>query len=325
MDVRPRPGLLQLAGREAPALYVLGLLASVGGGSLFFAAIAGAGEAALFVSLLALSLGLIGLSGASALQRSVDTPEGSWRGPGPLAVFWSALPLAILAPALLLLLCAPFGGFAQLDAASATLAIALCTNLATTLVIALIVVGTGAARWSEIAGEHHIPSPNLPAADRRGGAVGDVAWGITLTVPIVLAAALFSALLIQGTGAVPESPLPPSDDGRALLINLLSAMIVAPIGEEILYRGVIAQAWGRQSGPRRAIVFSAIVFAVAHTLNIGGESIGGALAVAGVAFAIRLPLGLALGWLWVRRRSLLATIVLHAAYNAVLVLATYTA
>ena len=324
MDVRPRPGLLQLAGREAPALYVLGLLASVGGGSLFFAAIAGVGDLALAVSLLVLSLGLIGLSGASALQRSVDTPESSWRGPGPMAVFWTALPLAIL-PALLVLLFAPFGGFAQLDAAPATLAIALSTNLATTLVVALIVVGTGAARWSEIVGEHRIVSPNLPAADRRGGALGDVAWGLALTLPIVVAAALFSALLIQSTGAVPDSPLPPSDGSSALMFNLLSAVIVAPIGEEILYRGVIAQAWGRQSGARRAIVFSAIVFAFAHTLNIGGESIGEALAVAGVAFAIRLPLGIALGWLWVRRRSLLATIALHAAYNAVLVLATFAA
>ena len=242
-----------------------------------------------------------------------------------MAVFWSALPLAILAPALLLLLFAPFGGFAQLDAAPATLAIALSTNLATTLVVALIVVGTGAAQWREIAGEHRIVSPNLPVADRRGGALGDVAWGLALTLPIVVAAALFSALLIQSTGAVPDSPLPPSDGSRALLFNLLSAVIVAPIGEEILYRGVIAQAWGRQSGARRAIVFSAIVFAFAHTLNIGGESIGDALAVAAVAFAIRLPLGLALGWLWVRRRSLLATIVLHAAYNAVLVLATFAA
>jgi membrane protease YdiL (CAAX protease family) len=212
-----------------------------------------------------------------------------------------------------------------LDAAPSTLAIALSTNLATTLVVAIIVVGTGAARWSEITGEHSIPSPNLPVADRRGGTLGDVAWGLALTVPIVVAAALFSALLIQSTGAVPDSPLPPSDGSRALLFNLLSAVIVAPIGEEILYRGVIAQAWGRQSGARRAIVFSAIVFAFAHTLNIGGESIGDALAVAGVAFAIRLPLGLALGWLWVRRRSLLATIVLHAAYNAVLVLATFAA
>jgi membrane protease YdiL (CAAX protease family) len=49
-----------------------------------------------------------------------------------------------------------------------------------------------------------------------------------------------------------------------------------------------------------------------------------ALAVALVAFAIRLPLGIALGWLWVRRQSLLATITLHAAYNTLLVLAAFS-
>ena len=278
---------------------------------------------ALGAGLLLLSLGLIGLNGASALQRSVDTPEWSWRGPGPLAVFWSVLPLAILAPTPLLLLAAPLGGFEQLDPAVTTLGIALSINVATTLIVALTVVGTGAARWGEIFGQHRIASPNLPAADRRGGALGDVAWGIALTVPIVVAAAAFSALLIQGTGAVPESPLPPSVNSSALLLNLISAALIAPIGEEILYRGVITQAWGRQSGARRAIIFSAIVFALAHTLNIGGESIGDALVVAAVAFAARLPLGIALGWLWIRRQSLLATITLHAAYNALILFAAF--
>jgi len=175
----------------------------------------------------------------------VDTPEWSWRGPGPLALFWSVLPLAILAPAPLLLLSTPLGGFEQLDPAVATLGIALSTNLATTLVVALTVVGTGAASWRAIFGQHRVSSPNLPVADRRGGALGDVAWGLALT-------------------------------------------------------------------------------AFAHTLNIGGESIADALAVAFVAFAIRLPLGLALGWLWVRRQSLLATITLHAAYNALLVFAAFS-
>ncbi|MFZ9960098.1 MAG: CPBP family intramembrane glutamic endopeptidase [Candidatus Limnocylindrus sp.] len=300
-------------------------MASISGGSLLFAAFAGAGVVALGAGLLLLSLGLIGLNGASALQRSVDTPEWSWRGPGPVAVFWSVLPLAILAPTPLLLLAAPLGGFEQLDPAVTTLGIALSINVATTLIVALTVVGTGAARWGEIFGQHRIASPNLPAADRRGGALGDVAWGIALTVPIVVAAAALSALLIQGTGAVPESPLPPSVNSSALLLNLISAALIAPIGEEILYRGVITQAWGRQSGARRAIIFSAIVFALAHTLNIGGESIGDALVVAAVAFAARLPLGIALGWLWIRRQSLLATITLHAAYNALILIAAFTA
>ncbi|MFZ9699401.1 MAG: type II CAAX prenyl endopeptidase Rce1 family protein [Candidatus Limnocylindrus sp.] len=42
-----------------------------------------------------------------------------------------------------------------------------------------------------------------------------------------------------------------------------------------------------------------------------------------MAFAARLPLGIALGWLWIRRQSLLATITLHAAYNALILFAAF--
>jgi membrane protease YdiL (CAAX protease family) len=41
--------------------------------------------------------------------------------------------------------------------------------------------------------------------------------------------------------------------------------------------------------------------------------------LAAVAFIVRLPLGIALGWLWMRRRSLLAAIALHSAYNLAIV------
>jgi membrane protease YdiL (CAAX protease family) len=78
---------------------------------------------------------------------------------------------------------------------------------------------------------------------------------------------------------------------------------------------VIAQAWARQSSARRAILFSAIVFAFAHTLNPNLDSIN----LAAVAFVVRLPLGIALGSLWIRRRSIVATIALHAAYNLAIV------
>lgn len=277
------------------------------------------------LGLLLLGIGFVGLNGASAAQRSADTPVESWRGPGPLAMFWASLPWAILAPAPLLVLFAPFGGFDALTPAVRTLAIAISTNLATTLVIAITVLGSGAATWSDLFGVHRDPASALPPPDRRAGRIGDVAWGIALALPILIAAVLLSTLLIKSTGATPASPIPPSVDRVALLLNLLTAMVIAPIGEELLYRGVIAQAWSRQLGAARGIVYSALLFAFVHTLNVGGESIGGAAAVAVVAFGIRLPLGLALGWLWVRRRSLLATVVLHAAYNAVLVFAAFAA
>ena len=53
--------------------------------------------------------------------------------------------------------------------------------------------------------------------------------------------------------------------------------------------------------------------------TVGGTSVADAAGVAAVAFVVRLPLGIALGWLWMRRRSLLAAIALHSAYNLAIV------
>jgi membrane protease YdiL (CAAX protease family) len=120
---------------------------------------------------------------------------------------------------------------------------------------------------------------------------------------------------MNGTGLSAPPVLPLTMTAGDLVANALTAGLIAPIGEELLYRGVIAQAWARQSSARRAILFSAIVFAFAHTLNPNLDSIN----LAAVAFVVRLPLGIALGSLWIRRRSLLATIALHSAYNLVIV------
>jgi membrane protease YdiL (CAAX protease family) len=159
----------------------------------------------------------------------------------------------------------------------------------------------------------------LPQPDRRGGLAGDLFWGVALALPILTAAGLFATLVMNGTGLSAPVVLPPAISSVDLAANVLTAGLIAPIGEELLYRGVIAQAWARQSSARRAILFSAIVFAFAHTLTVGGTSVVDAVSVAAVAFIVRLPLGIALGWLWIRRRSIVATIALHAAYNLAIV------
>jgi len=159
----------------------------------------------------------------------------------------------------------------------------------------------------------------MPPPDRRGGLAGDLFWGVALALPIMTAAGLFATLVMNGTGVSAPVVLPPAMGALDLAANVLTAGLIAPIGEELLYRGVIAQAWGRQSSARRAILFSAIVFAFAHTLTVGGTSVADAASVAAVAFLVRLPLGIALGWLWIRRRSLIATIALHASYNLAIV------
>jgi membrane protease YdiL (CAAX protease family) len=183
-----------------------------------------------------------------------------------------------------------------------------------------VVVGSGAVRWRDLILATPAASPKtLPTPDRRGGLAGDLFWGVALALPILTAAGLFATLVMNGTGLSAPVVLPPAISSVDLAANVLTAGLIAPIGEELLYRGVIAQAWARQSSARRAILFSAIVFAFAHTLTVGGTSVADAVSVAAVAFIVRLPLGIALGWLWIRRRSIVATIALHAVYNLAIV------
>jgi membrane protease YdiL (CAAX protease family) len=320
MNMVPRPGLLQLAGREAPALYVIGLLATVVGVSALVAGIAGAGVGLIILALVLVGVGGIALSGASALQRRVDTPAAGWRGPGPLAIFWTTIPWALLAQLLVAAMLTAVGAATALRTPLGTLALAAASNAATGLIIGLVVVGSGAVRWRDLILATPAASPKtMPPPDRRGGLAGDLFWGVALALPIMTAAGLFATLVMNGTGVSAPVVLPPAMGALDLAANVLTAGLIAPIGEELLYRGVIAQAWGRQSSARRAILFSAIVFAFAHTLTVGGTSVADAASVAAVAFLVRLPLGIALGWLWIRRRSLIATIALHASYNLAIV------
>jgi len=315
-----RPGLLSIAGREAPALHLIGLLGTFGGAALLLAGLLAVAFPVVVAGLLVLGTGSLALAGSLTLQRRADTPDVGWLGPGPVALFWLTVPWSVIAPLPAFVLFGTSGLLDRLEPAALTLVQALCSNLAVAGVLAVVVVGSGAATWRDLVAPTPAATPaHLPQPDRRGGLLGDVAWGAVLALPILAAAGALATLLVSGTGAVPPSPLPSATSLLPLLLNGITAGLIAPIGEELLYRGAIAQAWARQSTARRAIVFSALLFAFAHTLNLGGSTFGEAAGIAAVSFAIRLPLGIALGWLWIRRRSLVATIVLHAAYNLAIV------
>lgn len=85
---------------------------------------------------------------------------------------------------------------------------------------------------------------------------------------------------------------------------VLGAVILAPLTEELLYR-VIIQGWlETRLSPWLAILFVSVWFAAIHSQD-------------GRPDAIPLfPLALTLGYVYYRRRSLLATFTMHAAFNA---------
>ncbi|HUR89928.1 MAG TPA: CPBP family intramembrane glutamic endopeptidase [Ramlibacter sp.] len=85
------------------------------------------------------------------------------------------------------------------------------------------------------------------------------------------------------------------------LASVLGMCLLAPVLEEMLFRGIILRAFLHQYDRRKAILASALIFGAAH-LNI-------------YQFVIAFLLGVLLGWLYERTRSLIPCIALHGLYN----------
>ena len=276
-------------------------------GAVFVAVAAGGASGAtvaFVVGLAAAGVGLTAGSGAQALQRRAD--GAAYAGPSPIPVFVAALLLTLVV------------GFAVgaldvlSDGPASVLASVLISAGVSLGVISLVVVGSGALSWREMG--LRLPTPG------EGSPVGDVAWGIALAVPTLFGAALLAAILIALLGVTPDAPLPPADDAAGIAVNLLVAAVLAPFWEEVFFRGFVTTAWARTAGPRAAVVRGALFFAVIHVITLAGSDFDTALRTAVIAFVIRLPVGLVLGWVFLRRRTLVAPIALHATYNAIPVL-----
>jgi uncharacterized protein len=84
--------------------------------------------------------------------------------------------------------------------------------------------------------------------------------------------------------------------------TVVSTCLLAPVLEEMLFRGVLLRGFLTQQPRWAAITYSAFFFGVAH-LNI-------------YQFILAFLLGLLLGWLFERSRSLIPCIALHAAVNS---------
>jgi hypothetical protein len=178
--------------------------------------------------------------------------------------------------------------------------------------VGLVVVSPGALSWREM-------GFRLPAA-AEGSLVGDVAWGAVLAVPVLFAGGLLAAVLVAVLGVAPEPVIPPARDPGGVALNLLAAVVIAPLWEEAFFRGFTTTAWARTGGARAAILRGGLFFALIHVVTLAGSDFGTAIRLAVIAFAARLPVALVLGWVFLRRRTLVAPIALHATYNAIPVL-----
>lgn len=85
-------------------------------------------------------------------------------------------------------------------------------------------------------------------------------------------------------------------------INVLVIAIIAPVIEEILFRGFLLNRWRQKYGVKRAILFSSLIFAFVHIDILGG-----------IVFSTVLSL------IYLKTQSLIGPILVHIANNSIAV------
>lgn len=306
---RPGARIFTIEGRSAPGLFVFGWVATLLGLGIVAPGIVGGARIPpplVIAGLVLLALGLLAGAGGQAIERRATGAR--FAGPSPFLLFAAVIPTYVLLLVVVLFVLAAAGIRPDDSPATAMLSQLVLLGVYAGL-IRLTVVGPGAASWSDL-GVRRPPEPS-----------STIAFGVLLAVPLVFVSALLAALLVQVLPA-PPSPLPEANDQVGLLLNLVAASLLAPVGEELFFRGFATTAWLRGTGPTAAIVRGGLFFAFAHVLTLTGSSFGEAAGQAVVAFAVRIPVALALGWLYVRTRSIYPTVALHATFNGLPLLLT---
>lgn len=305
---RPGASTFTIEGRQAPALFVIGWLATILGlGAVTVGILSGSSPAApilLIAGLVVLSIGLIAGAGSQGIERRARGAT-AYPGPSPVIVFAAAVPMSLLAVIVLGIPMTLVG--IAVDGPLGRLASVIVQALVYVALLRLLVVDTAALTWAAM---------GLRRPDRR--ALGEFLGGALWAAPVILITIPVAAILGTIFPVTPVSPLPPAGESVGFALNLLAGAVVAPIGEELLFRGFATTAWARDLGPRRALVRGALFFAIVHVLTISGTSAGEAAGLAIIGFASRIPVALALGWLFLRRGSIWAPLGLHATFNAIL-------
>jgi membrane protease YdiL (CAAX protease family) len=128
--------------------------------------------------------------------------------------------------------------------------------------------------------------------------------GYLVALPLVVLVSLLNQQIWQGQGG--SNPLLllalESQDWLALALFFVTASLLAPIFEEIMFRGFLLPSLTRYLPVWGAIVSSGLIFAIAH-----------------LSLSEVLPLttlGIILGVVYTRSRNLLASILLHSLWNS---------
>ncbi|MCA1569248.1 MAG: CPBP family intramembrane metalloprotease [Chloroflexi bacterium] len=285
------PGLVLIIGGTLLAIGALGtgVLATRGEVAVEDPAVLG------WLALLGAAMFAVGLLYVAIRQiraRRFLPPE-RYRGPGVLLLLVLVLVLASI-------ITAPFSA----DAAALILdegelsfvgaaVLLVATQLALLLVSWFLVFRPGALA----------ALPSLPGRDPGGAIRTGLGWGVVAWFGATLASAGVVWVLERlGLDAQPQAAARAIQMVEPWLV-ILAVVILAPIAEEVFFRGVVFNAWLREGGRRWAFIGSSVLFAAIH--------------ISVVALLPIFLLGLALAWIYQRTGNLLAPITMHATTNGI--------
>jgi membrane protease YdiL (CAAX protease family) len=302
-------GPFTLEGRPVPALYFLAWLLSLAGIALIFIGLFAGSRTwtppLVLGGFLSFGLGLTAGAGYQLVARRARL-AGAYHGPSPLILFGIVVALSQVAVGPFVV--AGVIGETTFGVFIGALAIAAC-YVAT---VTLLVVRTGALRWRDMGW------PNT--ADLHPARVlRDVALAVAIMPVAILTAGILGSIAAALLGVRLQSPLPDPKSAIDTVALILTAVVVAPFGEELFFRGFSLTAWQLDLGPRAALIRSSVFFAGAHLINLTAASAGEGVTLAVVTFFVYLPLGVLLGWLF-RRGGIVTAIAGHAAANGTVVL-----
>ena len=147
------------------------------------------------------------------------------------------------------------------------------------------------------------------------------AWGWLAMAPLLTAmeftgmAFINTQLVRRVTGEPFENPQIETITGGMrltsldLVLLLILVAVIAPIAEELLFRGMLYPVLRRSWGVTAAVIVSALIFGLVHFIPI---------LIPGLVFV-----GLILGWVRERSGSVVPGIVIHALQNSIVMLGIY--
>jgi membrane protease YdiL (CAAX protease family) len=303
---------LSFADRPAAGLYVAAwALCGLGIAGLVIGLASGPPARGFLImgALIALILGLATAAGQQLVARRAR-PADQYHGPAPLILFF--LQLALVSTVSVIF----FALGVALDRPVGFLVAAIILLSGYLLVVWLFVVRGGALTWRDMIRAEPIDASR---------ATFDIVIGGATMFGVAIAAAVIGGLIAKLLGTTAPDVVPAPQTPPEILMAVLAAGILVPIGEEVFFRGYTMTAWLRDLGPRSALIWATIFFALVHILNIqipqdsGLEGVIAALKQAILEVSIIAPVGLALGWLYLKR-GLIAAIAGHAAFNLLTVL-----